>query len=90
MTQRSTKIVATLGPASSERDVLTRMIAHGVDVVCAKQFSADAKATVKDATDVAADDLILDIGPKTAAQLDRKSTRLNSSHERLSRMPSSA
>ena len=26
----------------------------------------------------------------TAAALDRKSTRLNSSHERLSRMPSSA
>jgi pyruvate kinase len=31
--QRSTKIVATLGPASSERDVLKRMIAGGVDVV---------------------------------------------------------
>jgi pyruvate kinase len=31
--QRSTKIVATLGPASSERDVLRRMIAAGVDVV---------------------------------------------------------
>ena len=40
-----------------------------VDVVCAKEFSADAKATVKDAKEVAADDLILDIGPKTAAQL---------------------
>jgi len=40
-----------------------------VDVVCAKEFSADAKATVKDARNVAADDLILDIGPKTAAQL---------------------
>jgi len=39
-----------------------------VDVVCAKEFSAEAKATVKDAADVAADDLILDIGPKTAAQ----------------------
>ncbi len=33
MTQKSTKIVATLGPASSDKDVLTRMIAHGVDVV---------------------------------------------------------
>ena len=33
MTQKSTKIVATLGPASSDRDVLMRMIAHGVDVV---------------------------------------------------------
>jgi phosphoglycerate kinase len=37
-----------------------------VDVVCAKTFSADAPATVKAATDVADDDLILDIGPKTA------------------------
>jgi pyruvate kinase len=31
--QRSTKIVATLGPASSERGVLSRIIAAGVDVV---------------------------------------------------------
>ena len=31
--QRSTKIVATLGPASSTPDVLTRMLAAGVDVV---------------------------------------------------------
>src|SRR5258708_2679556 len=36
-----------------------------VDVVCAKEFSALAKAMVKDARDVAADDLILDIGPRT-------------------------
>jgi phosphoglycerate kinase len=40
-----------------------------VDLVCAKEFSARAKATVKDAGDVAADDLILDIGPKTASKL---------------------
>ncbi|MEK6209082.1 MAG: phosphoglycerate kinase [Pseudomonadota bacterium] len=40
-----------------------------VDVVCGKEFSAQAKATVKDAGDVAADDLILDIGPKTASKL---------------------
>jgi phosphoglycerate kinase len=40
-----------------------------VDVVVAKEFKADAVATVKDAADVAADDLILDIGPKTAAIL---------------------
>jgi len=39
------------------------------DVVCAKAFSADAEATVKAATDVADDDLILDIGPETAAKL---------------------
>ena len=40
-----------------------------VDVVCAKAFSADAPATVKAATDVADDDLILDIGPQTSAIL---------------------
>jgi phosphoglycerate kinase len=40
-----------------------------VDVVTAKTFAADAAATVKAATDVAADDLILDIGPQTAAGL---------------------
>jgi len=39
------------------------------DVVCAKEFKADAVATVKAAADVADDDLILDIGPKTAAKL---------------------
>jgi phosphoglycerate kinase len=40
-----------------------------VDVVCAKSFAADAPATVKGSADVAADDMILDIGPKTAQQL---------------------
>ncbi|MEH0167175.1 phosphoglycerate kinase [Roseateles microcysteis] len=40
-----------------------------VDVVCAKRFAADAEATVKAAHEVAEDDLILDIGPKTAALL---------------------
>ncbi|MCY1164122.1 phosphoglycerate kinase [Polaromonas sp.] len=40
-----------------------------VDVVTAKTFAADAQATVKAATDVADDDLILDIGPQTTAQL---------------------
>jgi len=40
-----------------------------IDVVCAKEFSAEAAATIKDAGQVAADDLILDIGPRTAAQL---------------------
>jgi phosphoglycerate kinase len=43
-----------------------------VDVVCAKTFAADAVATVKAATDVADDDLILDIGPKTAQILADK------------------
>jgi len=40
-----------------------------VDVVVAKEFSAKATATVKKATEVADDDMILDIGPETAAKL---------------------
>ncbi|RYF81763.1 MAG: phosphoglycerate kinase, partial [Comamonadaceae bacterium] len=40
-----------------------------VDVVTAKQFGADAPATVKAAAEVEADDLILDIGPQTAELL---------------------
>ena len=40
-----------------------------VDVVTAKTFSATATATVKAATDVEDDDLILDIGPQTTAIL---------------------
>ncbi len=39
-----------------------------VDVVTAKEFSADATAETKSVSEVAPDDLILDIGPKTAAQ----------------------
>ena len=39
------------------------------DVVVAKAFSATAPATVKAARDVAADDMILDIGPKASAAL---------------------
>jgi phosphoglycerate kinase len=44
------------------------------DVVTAKTFAADAVATIKKATEVADDDLILDIGPETAAKL---ATQLN-------------
>jgi phosphoglycerate kinase len=39
------------------------------DVVCAKEFSPTAVATVKAVADVADDDMILDIGPKTAELL---------------------
>ena len=39
------------------------------DVVTAKAFNADATATVKAASDVDDDDLILDIGPQTARRL---------------------
>jgi len=38
-----------------------------VDVVVAKEFAETAEATVKTIADVADDDMILDIGPKTAA-----------------------
>jgi phosphoglycerate kinase len=39
------------------------------DVVCAKEFSATAAATVKKIDEVAADDMILDIGPESAKVL---------------------
>lgn len=39
------------------------------DVVCATEFSPAAVATVKSVSDVAADDMILDIGPQTAEVL---------------------
>ena len=57
------------------RAVIASMKARGaavpipIDVVTAKAFAADAPATIKAATDVADDDLILDIGPQTAALL---------------------
>ena len=57
------------------RAVMDAMRARGaavpipVDVITAKTFAADAVATTKAATDVAADDLILDIGPQTAQAL---------------------
>jgi phosphoglycerate kinase len=57
------------------RAVIEAMKARGAavpiptDVVTAKEFKADAVATVKAATDVASDDLILDIGPETAQRL---------------------
>ena len=59
------------------RRIIEKMAARGAsvpipgDVVVAQAFpkSADAKGQVKPARDVAADDLILDIGPTTAQQL---------------------
>ncbi len=57
------------------RSIMAMMAKRGasvpipVDVVCAKEFSATAVATIKDVADVADDDMILDIGPKTAAMM---------------------
>jgi phosphoglycerate kinase len=58
----------------SARSVMSKMKARGAevplpqDVVVAKRFAADAEPVSKDAHDVAADELILDIGPRTAAR----------------------
>ncbi|MGZ3160129.1 MAG: phosphoglycerate kinase, partial [Burkholderiaceae bacterium] len=60
---------------SEAKSIIEMMTKRGVpvpipvDVVCAKEFSATAKATVKDVADIADDDMILDIGPKTAATM---------------------
>ncbi len=57
------------------RRVIDKMKARGADVpipedvVVAREFSASAEAVVKPASEVAADELILDIGPRTAARL---------------------
>ncbi len=57
------------------RAVIEAMQARGAavpipsDVVVAQRFAADAPATVKAAAEVGPDDLILDIGPATAAVL---------------------
>ena len=57
------------------KTIIEKLAARGaqvpipVDVVTAKEFSPTAAATVKDVADVADDDMILDIGPKTAAIL---------------------
>jgi len=57
------------------RAVIAAMRARGADVplpsdvVVAKELKADAAATTKDVDAVAGDDLILDIGPKSADQL---------------------
>jgi phosphoglycerate kinase len=69
------KSLAEADLVDEARAVMAAMKARGaavpvpVDVVCAKSFSADAEATIKRVEEVAADDLILDIGPETSAIL---------------------
>jgi phosphoglycerate kinase len=69
------KSLAEADLVDQAKAVIAAMKARGAavpipsDVVCAKSFAADAPATVKAAADVAPDDLILDIGPQTAALL---------------------
>lgn len=69
------KSLAEADLVNEAKAVIEAMKARGAevpiptDVVTAKAFSADAVATVKAATEVDDDDLILDIGPQTAAKL---------------------
>jgi len=55
--------------------LIEKMTARGatipiaVDVVCGKKFDAAEPAVLKDAKDVADDDMIFDIGPKSAQEL---------------------
>ena len=57
------------------KDIIDMMAARGAsvpiptDVVCGKVFAANEPAVTKSVTDVTADDMILDIGPNTAAAL---------------------
>jgi phosphoglycerate kinase len=72
------KSLAEADLVDQAKAVIAAMKARGadvpipVDVMTAKSFAADATATEKAVADVAADDLILDIGPKTAAILADK------------------
>ena len=69
------KSLAEPGLVEDAKAVIAAMKARGAevpiptDVVTAKTFAADAVATIKAASDVADDDLILDIGPETAQRL---------------------
>ena len=70
------KSLAELEMLDDARAVIAKMKAKNgsvpipVDVVTAKEFSATATACTKDAKDVVADDMIFDIGPKSAQALE--------------------
>jgi phosphoglycerate kinase len=72
------KSLAEVDLVDDARHILDMMSKRGaavpipVDVVCAKEFSPTAAAVVKRVADIADDDLILDIGPETAALLARQ------------------
>jgi phosphoglycerate kinase len=69
------KSLAEADLVAEAKSVIAAMKARGAevpiptDVVVAKTFAADAPAAVKQAQDVAPDDMILDIGPETAQRL---------------------
>jgi len=75
---------AVIGKSLAEADlvgeakkIIDKMAARGAsvplptDVICAKEFSASAHAATKALAEVAADDMILDIGPDSASALAR-------------------
>jgi phosphoglycerate kinase len=72
------KSLAEPGLVGEARAVMQAMAARGAqvpipqDVVVAPRFAADAPATIKAAADVGPEDMILDIGPQTAAVLARQ------------------
>ncbi len=59
------KIAASLRDRGSE-------VPLPVDVVCAKEVSLTAKAVIKGAAEIGDDDMILDIGPRTAAAFAKR------------------
>ncbi len=69
------KSLAEADLVEDARRIMTKIKAKGgevplpTDVVVAKQFAADAPATIKKVADVAEDDMILDIGPESAQKL---------------------
>jgi len=60
-----------VGEARAILDAFPGKVPIPTDVACAKRFAADAAATIKPASDIADDDLILDIGPQSIAALQR-------------------
>jgi phosphoglycerate kinase len=71
------KSLAEPALAPEAKEIAALMRARGaevpipVDAVCGKAFAADTPAVTRDTPDVASDDMILDIGPKTAAHYAR-------------------
>ena len=69
------KSLAEVDLVEDARRIMAKIKAKGgevplpTDVVVAKQFAADAPATIKKVADVAEDDMILDIGPESAQKL---------------------
>ncbi len=61
LVEEARKVVAELKSKGGE-------VPLPVDVVCAKELSPTAPATTKMSSAIASDDLILDVGPKTAAR----------------------